>query len=366
MIKRLFRIVAINLLVLLLLIVGINLLLVIAYGGYQLVKSEHDDTRGELPNYAGHTWANQHFREHNSLDTEYRSYVGWRRLPFEGETIAIDDEGIRKTVQHPDVSDSSTVVVFLGGSTMWGTGVNNENTIPSIFSELGQGAYRSVNLGEASYRSYQGYLFLKQQMREGLIPDVIISYDGVNELHGFRAELEATSHDREYQIKSVMKGQDTQHALTLSSFFFGPMQAFVDKLKMRKDVQYNYDLSEERTDQVARALLDSWMCTRVLAEAHGSSFIAVLQPHVAVGSPNLKHININPEFLKPYKPLYSRIHELLDSPEYEILQEHFVDLTDSFDGEELFYVDWCHVTPNGNRLITEQLLDEVSERMELN
>src|SRR5262249_7327904 len=71
----------------------------------ELVKSSiwHDrvviDPRSQLPNYQGITWAAQHYRELDQLRTAFKSFVGWRREPFEGETITvIGPYGQRRTI----------------------------------------------------------------------------------------------------------------------------------------------------------------------------------------------------------------------------------------------------------------------------
>src|SRR5918995_757257 len=52
------------------------------------------DRRANLPNYQEADWAKTHFREFAELVTVHHSYVGWRRLPYRGETIEIGDDGI--------------------------------------------------------------------------------------------------------------------------------------------------------------------------------------------------------------------------------------------------------------------------------
>jgi hypothetical protein len=363
MVKNALKVIAVNLTILLLLLVGINFLLVLLYEVQRLLRNNDLDNRGRLPNYDNISWAEKHYEEHDNLRSEYESYIGWRRTPFSGETINIDDHGIRNTPQHESTREDAPVVVFLGGSTMWGTGVNDHNTIPALFSRLAQGRYRTINFGEANYRAYQGYLFLQREIHKGLKPHVVIAYDGVNELHGFKAELDATDHEREFQIRSIMKGQDTGHALTLKNFLLGPIQSFILRYKKRTGVTiYNYDLTEQRTQQVAKALLDSWMATKALAEYNGATYMAVLQPNTGVGQPNLRHISIDANLIEPYQHLYPAVLDILEEdPSYEELSGHFTNLSDTFDGNEYFYVDFCHVTPNGNQLIAEQLLERLDQ-----
>ena len=56
---------------------------------------------------------------------------------------------------------------------MWGTGVNDENTIPSLFSVKSKKKYRSVNYGESGYSAYQEYLFFNLKLIEGIKPQLV-------------------------------------------------------------------------------------------------------------------------------------------------------------------------------------------------
>jgi hypothetical protein len=67
------------------------------------------DSRASLPNYQDVDWANAHFREFAELVTVHHSYVGWRRLPFWGETIEIDDDGVRRTYADPAAKPTETI-----------------------------------------------------------------------------------------------------------------------------------------------------------------------------------------------------------------------------------------------------------------
>jgi hypothetical protein len=55
------------------------------------------DQRADLVNYADDPQARHHFAEILALPSSYESFVGWRRLPFQGQTVAIDENGLRQT-----------------------------------------------------------------------------------------------------------------------------------------------------------------------------------------------------------------------------------------------------------------------------
>ena len=368
---KLLKLIAVNILVLLGMLIFLDLTAISLYQLSNLKIFYHVKSKWRLPNYKNIEWARAHFKEVNELQSEYRSYIGWRRLPYKGQTITIDEQGIRITPQSELVTEKSPLVVFLGGSAMWGFGVNDANTIPALFAKIAKGRYRAINFGEPAYNAFQGYLFLKLQIINGLRPDIVVSYDGVNDGYSLRRGLRPFSHVREDQIRTAMKGKDrkNEEVLSFSHFFLNPLKAFFSeyKITVKHDVNNaknnSYDLSQERIEQTAKALLESWLSTKDLAEKNGANFIAVLQPNAEVGKPYLKHLNFDKDKLKDrltYCNLfYPAVLKLLQAPEYQELSNHVIVLTDAFDREEFIYIDFCHVSPNGNKIIAAKIYNHI-------
>ncbi|MEL6543787.1 MAG: SGNH/GDSL hydrolase family protein, partial [Myxococcota bacterium] len=83
-------------------------------------------------------------------------------------------------------SDGPPIEVwFFGGSTMWGTGQRDERTIPSrVVREATHAGLnlRAVNYGQPGWGVWQSTLKLIEQVVDGQRPDLVIFYDGINEL----------------------------------------------------------------------------------------------------------------------------------------------------------------------------------------
>ena len=85
-----------------------------------------------LPNYQRDDKAINIFKELDQLKVKYYDYFVYRREDFKGETVNIQD-GIRQTYV-PKVIKKNTEFLFFGGSTMFGMGVRDDDTIPSKFA----------------------------------------------------------------------------------------------------------------------------------------------------------------------------------------------------------------------------------------
>lgn len=359
-----------NIQVFVLLLFFANLLAIAAYQGYQFYKktagnaaAERLDERAMLPNYQDVDWAWAHFRELTDVRAEYRSYVGWRRLPYSGETITIDAQGLRASHGTAASDQGAPLALFLGGSTMWGEGANDHGTIPSQFAVANAGSYEVRNFGESAYNAFQSYLFLKEQLLSGARPQLIVSYDGVNEVHGrCRAGNTTFGHGREFQIRDAMRDKDRPDsgdgALRLS-IFISPLQELIARFGSRMHAQqigaYDYicHRDPERAQRVAQVLLDSWLTLKKTADLYGARFVAALQPVAYLGAPQTAHLTLDPVLGREYATVYPIIRTLLGEPAYRELHGLVLDLSAAFDGDEHIYIDFCHVSPNGNAIVAD-------------
>ena len=145
------------------------------------------DPRASSPFYRSEPWAAQYWREFLlSRQTRYHSFVLYRRAPFKGETINIDQEGIRLT-PGADCHPRAFKVFAFGASTMWGTGSPDWGTIPSYLQmgieKLKNGPICVVNFGESGYMSTQSVITLMLQLQSGNIPNLTLFFDGVNDIY---------------------------------------------------------------------------------------------------------------------------------------------------------------------------------------
>jgi hypothetical protein len=84
------------------------------------------DRRILADTYSGQTWVPAYYEEfHRSFRARWRAYVYWRREPFQGNHININNNGLRLTVSTepmPKRSRAPFRIFMFGGSALWGTG----------------------------------------------------------------------------------------------------------------------------------------------------------------------------------------------------------------------------------------------------
>jgi lysophospholipase L1-like esterase len=131
------------------------------------------------------SWQSAYWEEFAaSAAMQWTPYLYWRRVPFEGEFINVDERGIRRTLSSPHPVDMK--IFFFGGSTAWGTGARDTHTIPSemvaLLADRGIGV-EMTNFGESNYISRQDAILFECQLQQGNVPDIAIFYWGGNDVY---------------------------------------------------------------------------------------------------------------------------------------------------------------------------------------
>lgn len=169
--------------------VGITLVLLVAAEGVaRLVLwfrgDEAGDSRTRSDSYPDEPWVRELFEETRlSARVRWESYAYWRRLPFAGVHINVDERGRRRTWNPatPAGGPKPPRVFVFGASEVWGTGVRDDHTLPSELSRALDAAgvpAEVVNYGETGYVSTQSVIALLRELQRGEVPDLVVFYGG--------------------------------------------------------------------------------------------------------------------------------------------------------------------------------------------
>jgi hypothetical protein len=340
-----------------------NIFAVTALTLYNRLETKPHDKSHLLPNYANAGWAKKHFEEYNEQKVTYESYYEWRRLPFKGETINIDENGFRKTHKTPEANPQKTAA-FFGGSTMWGTGADDDSTIPSEFAKINPD-YAVINFGEQGYTAHQSLNLFLAKYYEGYKPDLVVFYDGVNDIGKCRRELHPYAHSREYRIKLVLDEASSENP---ESIFFAvlPIKNFISKvsriLTSRAAASfYDCDRDETKADLVARNLVSDWRLVKILVEGYGGTFAAILQPNAYFSNTREDQLVLDSELHAQFASVYPRVVEYVDG-DFSDVRNNFYDFRGVVDVDDYVYIDFCHLSPNGNRMVADRISDVVRRR----
>jgi len=363
-VRNTLRVASVNVLLIASIVGLIVLIPVISQVGYSLISrivpGSESETRAALPNYAETQWARQHFDDLKGLTTVYRDFVVWEAKPYESETINIGQDGLRSVTQSPNATNDE--VWIFGGSTMWGYGSNDVNTIPSLLSQI-------TNLKVTNY-SLVGY-HARQNVNKlisayaGLGPStnhsrIVIFYDGVNDvLDKCQADNSGSGTAREHQIRAAVDFDDLSPSVAIR-----PALALIEQIDNALDQslmnsEYVCNEDPDRSEEIAQALVNDWRIADAIARLNGDRFIAILQPVAYLSNTRLGHLSADSkewdEVARQYLSIYPVIRRYASAAGIE-----FVDLTHIHDHDEFIYIDFCHTSPNGNRYAAEAIAEIIT------
>ena len=355
-ILRIIRFAAINLAVFAALLIVVNW----ASGVY--LKKALKTNRAELPNFAGNfEHAKAVFSDYSRVQHRYAPFVGWKALPYRGKTTRISNAGLRMHGSATVEGEQKKIARFFGGSTMWGEGSDDQHTIPAIFNAL-QPEYKVYNHGQLAYNTRQELDELISVYSKHEKPDVVVFYDGVNDaaflcpnvikdLPGHRLVPMYT--DKLFTGKSVIVKD------LFFEIFVENILAVIQKLTYRPypaNSLYNCVGDPEKAEAVAEIMMRNWEMANEIVKGRNGKFIAILQPAAFVGQPRTDHLELDEELEKNFQEIYRRLKQKIAERGHPWI----LDLSAIFDGDEYIFIDFCHVSPNGNEIIAREISNIVS------
>jgi len=341
-------------------------------------STEKVDARQASPVYDNDPDKIAYWTEFNKLWVmRFEPYYHWRRKPFDGKFFKVDEAGVRRTLGAEPRPDAKKIFM-LGGSTLWGTGAADKDTIPSLVqAALGSG-YAVWNYGESAWVSTQELNYLLYQLARGNVPDAVVFYDGVNDgysgayspgiprdPHNLRlansgeknaivAFFEKTKYDR-----LLAFFQRTANRWTAAPGAAGGNTAAWDKqvtAKIDKNVRGVVEMYEAHIKQV-----------KALAREYGFKAFFFWQPNLfSLTRKNLSDYEKNaiaeasPVLVESQKKVFEYAKRKFSGRE----AENIFFIGDVFDDVAApIYIDWHHVGPNGNRIIVDAMLARIRKSL---
>jgi lysophospholipase L1-like esterase len=335
-----------------------------------------NSARAQTSYYASQTWAKQYWKEFSlSRPQLYRHYVIWRRAPFKGQFINTDRNGIRLT-PGANCSANSYKVFTFGGSTMWGTGAPDWGTIPAYlqanFTASRERPACVMNFGETGFVSTQSVIELIVQLQSGTVPDLVIFYDGVNDVYAAYQSGRSTHQNFDQIAAKFKKGESPPPFVTWikSTNLFRLFNRLVAKLRQKPPnsqelVTYKTIGIDTATlsDSVVGTYISNYEIVDALAQKYGFKFLFFWQPHIAIGDKSLTgeeqimKRTMDPALIELHESVYRRVQQV--AKKYENLY-YIAEIFDSLDSQ--IWIDEAHVTPVGNRLIGEKMFVVITGR----
>jgi hypothetical protein len=346
--------------------------------GLSLSSSPAEERRREkVSYYSSQDWAQQYWYEHGlSVTQRYYPYVGWRRAPFKGKTIEIDQNGVRLT-PGADCSATSFKVFTFGSSEMWGTGSPNWDTIPANLQKglkkLRHGPVCVMNFAESAYVSTQDLIMLLLQLRSGNVPAVALFYNIGGDVYSAYQSGQAGEFQNLNQLAAKFERGSPYIDHLRNTYSYSLIDALMNKLTIanpqhepteNKRVTYETMGIDAATlsDLVVQDYFGNYKIVNALAQKYGFKYFFFLPPRIFRGNktltPEEQEMKRETESDAALSKLYNAVYQSVErkSSQYQ----NFYLMADIFDHYRgLIWIDGAHVTPIGNQLIAARMLDVI-------
>ena len=315
------------------------------------VENKIADKRYLSPAYPNQPWVKEMFREFSTQNPGERiAFVGRRRGEFQGKYINVLPTGLRKTI----TQKNDKKVYMFGGSTVWGTGAEDSATIPSWLSYYLE-KYEVTNYGQSGYTFLQEVMQLILLLRNGHRPDHVVFYDGVNDVYSAYQQGKIS----QTQIIGVRKWTPKDFFVRNSVFWRGILKTLKKIRRIRKVkprfTEEGHKMSEERRGELAKEIVNNFEKTKevidLLSQEYDFTYTCFWQPtyytskQAPLDCPRTKD--------EALKSLYMQVTNLL--PDWE------VDLSNVFP-DTFVFIDFCHISGEGNKIIANNMYKELKKR----
>ena len=347
----------------------------------QLVLVGEGNPRETVSYYATQDWAKRNWHEFRlARKQQFYPYVGWRRAPFKGQTIEVDQNGVRLTPGADCSADSFKVFTF-GASEMWGTGSPNWGTIPAHLQKglekLRPGPVCVTNYAESAHVSMQNVITLLTQLRSGNVPDVVLFYGLSDDIYSAYQSGRPGVIENLSQIAARFEGRKETPTVTFAdrlreTYSYELIDQLMGKLMIANPQQEDEPTADKLvtyesmgvdaatlSESVARDYFGSYKIVSALAQEYGFQYFFFVPPTITLGN---KPLTPEEQEMKRKEESQTAHHKLSTSV-YDIVEresskyQHLYSMVHVFDRyDSLMWIDGGHATPVGNQVIAEKML----------
>ncbi len=331
---------------------------------YQYLNLSSNESKYQFQN-------NSYWNEYYNCTSQsvYSPYVDYLPpLNFSGQYVNTDKNFRRTTWNSPRIFNKSSTNIFcFGGSTMWGYGSKDNYTIASYLSKnLYAKGYpaKIINFGVEGYTSTQELARLLLELRNGDAPDIVIFYDGYNDircafydgtiggpwdLNERKAEFNYMNNPMQFIINYCYQNSYTIKLIKggLKKFFGVDFSAMVP----------DGPGSKIKSEEISKEYFGNIRIIQDLGKAYGFKTYFFLQPVLFTKkyiSANEKETlrSIDAEYANFFNIRYNYIRSKITLSN----ATNIYYIGDVFDGTNAtIYMDAVHTSEDGNRIIANRI-----------
>ena len=323
------------------------------------------------PCYTDKTLARQIYCDFQEgrLREVYSPYIIWEDEEIHTETLNIDSNNNRKTCFSEKCSASNQIgkekkkVFLFGGGYMLGYGVDDCNTIPSLLSQIisennNPNFYCIVNFGASGYTSTQELIKLIVEIQNGNIPDVVIFYDGLNdiEIGAYRPGIPGY-HMGYRRISNKFSNSGLGNVLFNSNI--AKLYSYIHERFIRRDSGIDIFEINKKNAQLLNIYKKNIEILSALAFQYNFKYYAFWQPSLLASKKSkTAYEKLQPEFAGNFNEIQKNAYKIILEMDFSDL--NFVNLNNIFDHNvNDIFIDYLYLGPKGNKLVAETIYETI-------
>lgn len=307
-----------------------------------------------------------------SVPVTYEPFVEYKETSRYGEFVNVSKDGIRCNSSNLDGCDLDNIdnkneIWVFGGSTTFGYGVKDDESIPAYIAKLNPN-FRILNFGAGSYYSSIERIRFENLLTQNLKPKLAIFIDGYNDFYYYNVP------DKSFMSEVIEKSIKYKFYIFISDIKYH-LKLEIKKLPIYRLINYklvdkSYNSSTEfqptaTNQEILRAIkrleINHGIISHI-SKAYNIKALFVKQPIATYGVGH-KTSKV-PDFMLNFgdHANSAKAYEMINSENYNLdcLPECELDLAD-FGIDQPMYVDTVHYTPEFNEAIAQKISEKIKK-----
>ena len=301
-----------------------------------------------------------------SVRWQYHPFVEYKEAPRSGKYVSVSSENTRCNSNgnnQCEIANGKGVIWVFGGSTVFGYGVKNDETIPAHINKIFPD-YTVVNMGHASYYSTSERILFNEKLSEGLAPEIAVFVDGLNDFYYFDIpNISGASKKIRRRFNRASSAISLDFKFLNKSYFWMYLDSKL-KPQLKKiinDPEDNKPGSLVQPDSILLKVINrlrfNFLARQNIGDINGVKVLNVLQPVPGYGIGHTTS-KVPAHLLQLEGHVNSaRGYQLIEKEEFS-LSIPYLDLsTLSIDAP--MYIDTVHYSPEFNKEIAKRISDMI-------
>ena len=302
--------------------------------------------------------------EQQTYPLEYSPYIEFKETPRIHSFVSVSKIGnrcnkINTSICLPPKGGGNEIWIF-GGSTTFGFGVKNNETITAHLEKILSNKKRVINFGQGYFYSTQERIFFQNLLLMYDKPFAAIFIDGFND---FIQQVNSNNNFTEQSIISISiaKSFEKKSKIKILKNWFKKrfvrlnlVRLFNEKMNRDKKEKF-IEFDEKKIKYLMKRIKNNFKINKSIGNSYNIKIINILQP-IAIYDDSYSTSNLPEDFYKKknqsfnnHKKLYQLINKNLQIKEY-------IDLNlSNLKIEETMFVDLAHYSSEFNEEIARQI-----------